>query len=645
VIDRQQPALERQTHFNSTAEFLKYKVPNPLRLRPAPNRRETLPSFLSRLASSNGVGMVDFALDMGFSFKRIIEQEAEALRDLAGCGGLTEDQYGELLSWTGEAAENVQIKFRDEVFGSRSLRNPMIRGCPVCLRHDAETDTRIPLRAMTMRGDWQFREVSVCMEHKHPLVPLWERTNLSERHNCSARLTEILADIQNKKLEVARVQPSQFDFWLDQRISTGQDETWLADKSIYAASIFCRLLGTELLRLDRQSSRRKTLSTRDAQARGFAIARQGENAIKDALEKLAAHADGRSDEPRKAFGGLYVDLSSLYLDKPAFTVFRQILRSCILSVWPIAKGQEVLGVTHHERKLHSIHTASKETGVGPFLLEQFLVHAGALEQNDSRPLARRTFDANAHADLLAEIPTLVGPIEMRKAMGATLSQLKSLETDGVLVPRIDVPTIKSPWRLADGLALVQELSVLSSVTTLSDNRWEAIQRAKKRSKICVGAIITAIREGQLQLGRYSDVAGYAGFCVMKSEIDELGLVENEQPDFDYITLAAFGRSVGMRDRGWFKSLVDGGHTPATRILHPTGDREQLTVSTADAAEFHKRFFTAATMEKEFGVHRRTLLAKLRSACIGAFTPGGQDFGKIYLREDVEIIFGIRSNNT
>lgn len=619
-------------------------MPNPLRLRPTPNRRETHLSFLSRLAATNGVSIADFALDMGFSFKRVISQEKQALRDLAECGGLTTDQVDDLMSWTGEAAGGVQINFRNEIFGSRSLRNPTIRGCPVCLRNDADSDVKIPARAMTMRGDWQFREVSICVEHEHPLVPLWERSNLSERQNSSARLTEILPDIRSGEFDVPREPPSRYDLWLDRRLETGHDRTWLADKSIYAASIFCRLLGAELLRVEGTLSENDASNVRTAQAKGFAVAHQGKNAVTEALEMLAAHADGRSDEPRKAFGRLYVDLSRLYLDKQEFEPFHQLLRDCILSVWPIGKGETVLGERQQERKLHTVHTAAKETGIGGFLLEQFLVHAGALESNDPRPLARRTFDAKSYAELLAEIPTLVGPIEMRKAMGATLQQLKSLEAAGLLTPRINISTIKSPWCLADGLALVGELSALAVTVASSDKQWEAIQLAKSRSKISVGAIIAAVREGKIQLGRYSNVTGYAGFCVMKSQIDELRPFIKKRPTDDHVTAAVFGRSVGMREKGWFEALATAGHTPLTRLSHPDRGEERIYVSMMDAAEFHKRFLTAATMEKEFGVDRRTLLAKLRAAGVGVFTPGGQDVGQVYLREDVEAGFRIRSGN-
>ena len=57
----------------------------------------------------------------------------------------------------------------------------------------------------------------------------------------------------------------------------------------------------------------------------------------------------------------------------------------------------------------------------------------------------------------------------------------------------------------------------------------------------------------------------------------------------------------------------------------------------DIVEFHARFVTASTMEREFGLHRRTLFAKLKAAHVKAFAPNTQDFGALYLREDVEAV--------
>ncbi|TNC68063.1 hypothetical protein FHG71_15220 [Rubellimicrobium roseum] len=54
--------------------------------------------------------------------------------------------------------------------------------------------------------------------------------------------------------------------------------------------------------------------------------------------------------------------------------------------------------------------------------------------------------------------------------------------------------------------------------------------------------------------------------------------------------------------------------------------------------FHRRFLTHATISTRFGEHRNTILARLKVAGVAPFRPGRQDYGAIYLRQDVEALY-------
>src|SRR5690606_26590376 len=125
---------------------------NPLPLRVTEVARETFPSFLARMAAVNGISAQDFAVDMGFTLRTVIELDESAIQNLADRGGLDAKGIEELISWTGQAVGNVRMAFRGEVFVSRALRNPRVRGCPVCLREDAEAHGGGPAAGMAMRG-------------------------------------------------------------------------------------------------------------------------------------------------------------------------------------------------------------------------------------------------------------------------------------------------------------------------------------------------------------------------------------------------------------------------------------------------------------------------------------------------------------
>lgn len=380
-----------------------------------------------------------------------------------------------------------------------------------------------------------------------------------------------------------------------------------------------------------------TAQLRLARSLGFRAASHGEAAILNALNKLTGFADASNAKPQKAFGRLFVDFSQAHLDKTDFTPFREILRNSIVNFWPVAAGDSVLGIIQPERQLHSILTASEETGIGPVLLEQFLIHAGAIAADDDRPIARKTFDAVIYSDLLTEIPTLVGPIGMQRAMGATATQLASLAADGVLVPRINNSKIKSPWRASDGVAFVTELQAMAVPIEHSDKRWESIQGAQKRSDLSVGTIIAGIRACKLKLAQRRDLEGYAALCVLKEDIDRMKFLKQEAAGGPLITAAAFGRSVGIRTQGWFESLAAAGHTPATRMPHPKYGGEWVYASTSDIEEFHKRFVTTKLMRDDSGLKKTSLLAKLNASEVKPFAPNGEDYGPLYLREDVEAV--------
>lgn len=572
---------------------------------------------------------------MGVSFRRMMNNEPDALEPLARWGNLHPTHVAELLSWTGEATGDVRTRFCGEIFGSRALRNPVMRGCPACLREDAQAHPGNPLEVMAMRGDWQLREVSFCLGHRQPLVPLWSERSPEKRFDIGARLQEIIEDLLSGAMDQPNEEPSEYDMWLDNRLSLGSDDSWLGRISLYAATTICRLLGMELLRLEGVEQLGEANQVRQAQAMGFAVLQAGPQALDASLARLAEAANGKLDEPRKAFGALFQKLSIGYLEDEAFAPFRIILRDQILAVWPVSGGQVVLGEALPTRRLHSLVTAARETGVGAKVLEQFLVEAGALAPDDPRPNSRRTFDAQRYSALLAEIPTLVGSHTMRRSMGATKMEFTALETEGFLTPRTRVTGIKAPWRISDGLALVNELQEKAIPFAADDPAWETILHAARRRELGIRTIIASIRSGEIQVVKRAGIDGFNGLCVWRADVDRLAkpVPVEESSLSGTIAAAAFGRAVGMRDKGLFLAFVKAGHTPTAEIEHPKTRQMQHRMTPGDGAAFHRRYLTPTTIESEFGLHRNTSLAILKAGGVARFSPDGVDYGAIWLRSE------------
>ncbi len=121
-------------------------------------------------------------------------------------------------------------------------------------------------------------------------------------------------------------------------------------------------------------------------------------------------------------------------------------------------------------------TAAQEAGIGTAPMEQLLIEAGAIAADDPRPAARKTFAAAPYAELLAEIPTLIGSLTLRRAMGAHQNSFEALVADGVLVPR--APGVQAAWRLRDGLDLVAEVQARASRLPAGATGWESLHWAR-----------------------------------------------------------------------------------------------------------------------------------------------------------------------
>lgn len=602
---------------------------------PEPANRETLYSYLSRLAATWRTDVADFAYDIGAPFRRLIEQDQNALDALADWTGLTARQMDEMLSWTGVRAGNVRMRFRGETFVSRALRNPVVRGCPVCLREDASQHDGPSTAAMVMRGDWQSREVNLCVRHSQPLIPLWKSEDPRERNDIGKRLAEIEEDIMSGRLDQEEAPPSEYDLWLDGRLQDGRDSTWLKGQPLFAATTFVRLLGQALLQSD-EINHSQTVGA--AHAIGFDIARHGETAIHKALGRMALAATGHLDEPNKAFGAMYPALSKDYLEEDGFDQFRRVLRECILDHWPVAPGGVILGEVVTERRLHSVVTAAREIGVGAEVVEHHLIDAGAILESDERPRSRKTFEAKPYAHLLAEIPNLVGSLTLRRAMGATRHEFETLVKEGVLVARPRMAKIRHPWNLADGVALVDELRDKAGSVVANTGDWETLLLARHRTSVSLAILIASIRDDRLKAAQIEGVSGFHGIVVSKFDVDSLALVNSVSGTADVelpgvMSAAEFGRSIGLRDHSNFTALIEAGHTSAEKHTNPKTHRSEYRVSTEDIEAFHRRFVTLPTLFSETGRHRNTLRSLLAAAGVSRFRPAGQDFGPVYLRSE------------
>lgn len=609
-----------------------------LSLTLAPNAREVLPSFLSRLAAANGLDAASFSKDMGFSFKRILNFEETALQALAEVAGLCDKQMDDLVSWTGRPTGDIRIQYRGELIPSRALRSPVIRGCPLCLLADTDAQPTAPLKAMTYRGDWQLAYTKVCAEHGHQLVPLWEEDTPSKRWDFQARFSDLLGApiLTHSKPSNSRV--TAYDHWLHQRLRTGKDETWFQAHTIFAASRLCLHIGQQIIRHDIAGPFR-TEGEERPEVVGFNALKDEPPRLPAVLNALAAAASGPGDGPKKAFGALHPMLNRDYADADEFAEFCNVFRACILDNWPHAPGDVVLGHVVKERRIHSVASAAKEIGVWEELLDRVLTENGAFSAGDQRPPTRKTFDAIRFRDLLEDIPRWAGPKAICKRLGATKDQFQRLVEHCLLTPTVRDPKVQARWRTRQAQDLLDTLINASVAIPQNAVGWIPLHNAGGQVQGGLKRLIDEIIAGTLPLGYLPDQRGYRSLRVPKSKVIAFSADRPKTAGFECLTAVAYARSIGLRQKGAFLAFVQDGHSPATLVEHPNTNQLTYIMTDEDIDAFEARFTTITMLSAETGLHRNTVRHTLNVAGIHPFTQSGRDYGGIYLREDaVQAVF-------
>lgn len=135
----------------------------------------------------------------------------------------------------------------------------------------------------------------------------------------------------------------------------------------------------------------------------------------------------------------------------------------------------------------------------------------------------------------------------------------------------------------------------------------------------------------MSTGKHADFDGYAARYVYHDQV--AALLGGEVQDATSIEI--FAKSVGARQQTEFRRLITKGHLPSTKIRNPRTNAEQLYISLSDAEAFHAKFFTLRIMSSKFVRSQQSLSAELAAASIKPFSPGGENFGHVYLRDQVD----------
>ncbi|MCF2906180.1 TniQ family protein [Octadecabacter sp. CECT 8868] len=583
---------------------------------------------MSRAAGERKLSIGNFCNELGLSFKKLLQHDEKQFAIAAEILGLNSTTLAEVRTWSVQPQPGVHARFRNETYVSRALINPVIRGCPSCLRGNVTSELMPPQGQMAMQGHWQLRYVEVCVQHRQPLEPLWKIAAPLARNDYASQLQRLANELMSNVQVQSDQNLTDYDRWLDKRLSTGVDETQLSSFDIDTAATFCNLLGAEVIRTNPEVA----TSGAPSRAIGFDIARRGPREVTQALKELALDASGPQDGMRRAFGHLHRWLAHDAAQDPRCDPYRDLLREVILDTFEMPASAVILGKEIKKRRLHSVFSASAEMGRSPAVTRRYLEHAGIISKDDTRPHKRLTFEAESAAPALSRGKRLVMAKEMAKRLGTSTEQFETLAGQGVFVPVCPLSISKFQWDVEDVEKLFASLTIGATSLMVEDENWQPLGAAARRARIDVSEAIDAIRNRKLEVRVLEGERSYSAIRVRQDDMNELCPGRPAHP-----TLSEFGEMVGLQKNGMMNALFEGGHISAERLLNPATRRFGLYMNKEDQAKFHARFTTLKLLSLGTGLESRELVERIRSAGVRQFRQGGMEFGKVYLLQDIQRI--------
>lgn len=583
-------------------------------------------SFASRVAALNGVSAADFSTDMGLSFTKITDGNADDLSELAA---LCRVDVHDLRAWTPIHLGKRVHAFRGQYLHAKAIKETTLRGCPICLREDAERTPGAPEQLMSVRGHWLFRPVTICLEHQHPLIPLWSAPAKTDRFDVAARMAEIAPAILAGASDQELREPTEFDRWIEARLLGTPTNTWLDQFALYPAAHFCELLGRAVwaVRIPKWM-KFKPEHTWMAFDVGFKFASKGEDSIRSALGELQATIGKPTDGPKKKFGALYDRLAFDLLNED-YAPFRALLRDHIATTWPLGPGDDLMGEPVLVRRVHSIRTASRELGMDPRRLRKLLVDARIVRPAENgKDDQWELFDVDEAQPHLDRINTLVSAKDFQETLSMSRSQFERLRSDGYFPPAVDGGDHKPLWDVRAARKFFEGLLTGAEPIYVPMHAWGDIPKTAQRLKISPGTILTLLEQRRIQrVGKHMTRDGYASILITHDEVERL----LERPDAPGISIEVFARQCGLKPSAATR-LVRNGHVPSTEGRHPKTGALQRFLAPDDIASFHARFATLRGLAVELGTPWQALRLELEDAGVLPFSPDGNDYGAIYERQ-------------
>jgi hypothetical protein len=594
---------------------------------------ESPASFLSRLALLHRAQSLNvFSLDMGFQHQHIVDGDQAALTRLAAISGAPVEQLFDQAI----VREQDHYLYRGQTFARSSLRRARAMACPRCLAEDLAGGVT-PWQA-SGRSDWLFQHYRVCLKHHVPLVELGNVSNDQATHDFARRIAPLVVDIPTLAQEAKPSDPTELEQYLEARLKGGSGPRWLDSLPFYVAWKTCEVIGA--VDHNGRDAPIRDLSEEDWRhtgSRGYAIAAGGPAHIRAFLHDLwstSSCAKQGAAGPQAWFGQLFKWLYSMKGD-PNYGPLQAIVIDFVADTAPVSPDDRLFGrQIVQERRLHSVFTATRASGVHHKRLRRVLRASGVLPP-DSDHLSDNvvTFPLSAGEPIIELLQNVITLKQAETYINAGRVHTKLLAEHGFIQPveghdRLELGDQRYDRRELD--EFIRRL--FANTVRVEGPEWPRIAIAAAAKRACCSAmeIVKLILDHQLEwVGQLTTKTGYQSILVDVVEIKRLTRGEHG----DNLTIRQAAGILGTTDRV-LSSLVKHQLLASESLISPINRCPYIAVPRQSVEGFKAQYASLHEIARSRGKHMPILKQELATRGVEPALRSDQVGTSFYLRSTI-----------
>lgn len=593
-----------------------------LALKLRPQKRETIMSFVSRLAAKNGPSFVqDFCLDMGLKWRKLVYSDAQEIDRLST---LVDICPKNLIQRALVQVDRRRCYLNGQLLGTQSFIRNEQKICPLCLHDDERTLGEFGVFG---RREWLLSSFRVCPMHKCRLIVL-PRVQFPRHPSDFYRRYESNRGRIARHLSEASVRlPANWERYLIGRLGGVTGQNWLDQFDLDAAMQIVQNLGIVLqFGPNAREAQLSPWELSNACNAGFVVASGSAERIITALTSVKEQSS--STKP-----GLYIDFGTfarwctrVFMDM-RYSAMIDIVTSFAFDNYPISKGELLFGRQCPERKWHNCSSAARAYGSSISRMRRLMDGLELGEKKDGKPRLFRVDDGDV---VLPGILRCIPRIECIRRLGVHHDMFDQIVANHFVKPTYAIPQVAPLFDPDDIDSLLSEIRANSrSVTQPSEGRLDL--RATCNAATCSFAeLLPKLLAGDLAKTEW--VMSKTGLQALRFDLEDVrDVLEGEPtPGFTKEQL----KSILCINGPTVKMLIDSKKLKATEVRHHRSRRPMQIVEAAEVQRFLSKFVSLGEMAKNEDIQANWVAARLAKRDIYPIKMAPK-FSKLYLRGIVE----------